>query len=288
MKAFNRRCIVTVGNLRIDSLSSLRVAGSVTKTLKPEPNKAEVSITNLTRQHHNITVDQRPTIDIPVQIECGYCPDSNDDLSGVGVIFLGQLRDAGTSKENGTDFITRLESGDGERSMRRARINVSIAKGTTTDSVLRQVALAIGVGKGNLDDAARKIRSAFSGSGNIFTSGTVLSGSATREMDRICRSLGLQWSVQGGKLQILERGKALAATAVKLGEANGLTKASIDGKGILDFACPLHADINPGRLIVVDSLSVRGQFKVEEVVHTFDTDRRSDGVWTTEGKAKRY
>ncbi len=275
MKAYNPQATVTVGTIRIPSSNSLRVAFTVSKNLKPEPNKARFDITNLTEEHIKQLQEE---VNPPCQLDTGYNGDTE-------TLFLGKLRTGDTLGR--PDSVTTLESGDGEQEMRTGRVNVSIAAGTNTDQVLKQVALAVGVGKGNLDDAARKIRSTFSGTGNLFTMGTVLSGSAASELTRITTSLGLEWSIQNGKLQILERKKSLEGTAIYLSLKTGLLgEPTVDPKGVMSCISIYQKDVFPGRLIILDSFRVKGQYRIEETEHSGDT--RGTEVWKIDIKGKRY
>ena len=274
-RAFDRRAVLTVDTIRIDT-DSLRFAFEVEKTGKPEPNKASVTIWNLSEPHWKQLQEMKAPA---VQIEAGY-------RDSTGVIFLGKLRTSGTVRE-GANLVTTLESGDGTE-LRTARVNLSIAKGTQTDQVLRSLASYLGVGKGNLDDAARTIRSAFSGTGNVFSAGTVLSGSAAREMTAICRSLGLEWSVQDGKLQIVERKKALLTTAIRLHKATGMIhEPTADNKGVITVQSLLQPDAFPGRACVIEGDRLQAQIRIDEVRHSGDS-RDPSAEWLTEIKGKRY
>lgn len=264
--------------MQIRSEASVRFRFTVEKTLKPEPNKAEIAICNLTT-FHQTQIDALGTV--PVQLDAGYS-------GATSTIFLGDLRSGFTTSE-GPDDWTLISSGDGEQQIRTSRINVSIAKGTNTDQVLKQVALAIGVGAGNLEDAARKIKSAFSGTGNLFSMGTVLSGSAYREMCSICNSLNLEWSIQDGKLQILEKGKALATQAIVLNKETGLLgEPTIDNKGVMSCTMLLQKDVFPGRIVLLQGERLRGQFRLEETTHKGDTRESGANSWCIEAKGKRY
>ncbi len=275
---YDRRAILTVGTMRVRSQDSLRFRFTVDKNLKPEPNKAEIVIFNL-NSFHQTQIDLLGTV--PVQLEAGYS-------NATSVIFLGDLRTGFTTSE-GPDDLTVIGSGDGEQAVRKSRVNISIAKGTNTDQVLKQIALALGVKPGNLDDAARKIRSAFSGTGNLFTMGTVLSGSAYREMCAICKSLNLEWSIQDGKLQILERGKALSTEAIVLNKDTGLYgEPTIDNKGIMSCTMAMQKDVFPGRIVLLQAERIKGQFRLEETSHKGDTREAGAGSWVIEAKGKRY
>jgi len=278
MRLFGRRALLKVNNVGIESRDSLRFSFTVSKNLKPEPNKGVFQVWNLTRDH---IAQMSVGTWLPVQFDAGY-------EEGMSTVFLGRCRSGGTTGPK-PDAITTFEAGDGEKEVKTSRVNVSIAKGTNTDQVLKQIALAVGVGAGNLDDAARKIRSAFSGTGNIFSMGTVLSGQAAAEMTNICNSLSLDWSIQNGKLQILERKRSLEGTAIYLGGPKGagmIGEPTIDPKGVLTVSTLLQPDVFPGRLLVLDATRLKGQYRIEETVHSGDT--RTDAPWQIEIQAKKY
>jgi hypothetical protein len=279
VKLWGRKSFLKVGTIGIPSDDSLRVAFTVAKNLKPDPDKASFQVWNLNEDHIN-EMNSAPYQ--PLQFDAGY-------EEKTSTIFLGKVRTGGTIRQD-ANLVTSFEAGDGEQEAKTSRVNVSIAKGTNTDQVLKQVALAVGVGKGNLDDAARKIRSAFSGTGNIFSMGTVLSGCARDELTHICNSLNLDWSIKGEKLQILEKGKALEGKAIFLGGLNGrgmIGEPTVDAKGVMTVSCFLQPDVFPGRLVVVDGKRVKGQYRIEETVHSGDTHSTS-AEWTIEIKGKKY
>lgn len=271
-RLFNRAYRIVIDTLEI---TDLRCVFQVDKDLTGKPNKASAAVYNLNPDHTK-AVSQMGAV--PVQIEAGY-------VEGTSVLFLGVLRTSGTKRE-GQDLITVVESGDGEAKLQRARINKSLPAGVTTDEVLRQVATSLGVNQGNLPQALRTIKTKFSGVGNVFSAGVVLSGSAVREMNSLCRSLDLEWSVQNGALQILERGKGLAKEAILLNAATGLIGApEIDGKGVLTCRSLMIPDAIPGRIALLYSEFVKGQFRIESTSHQGDTHGDN---WGVEIKGKRY
>jgi hypothetical protein len=114
-------------------------------------------------------------------------------------------------------------------------------------------------------------------------------------MTAICKSLDLEWSVQGGKLQILERGKALAGKAIFLtsGSSGGANSGligvpSVDNKGILTCQMLMQPDVYPGRLLVLASENIKGQFKITDTTHKGDTHGTDGGSWSVEVKASKY
>lgn len=256
-------------------IRDLRITFAIDRDAKPEPNKASINVYNLSEKNR-LTLGQLQTA--AVLLEAGY-------EDGYQTLFLGNLRTS-TTREEGPDLVTVIESGDGEVPFRTSRVALSLKKGATTDQALRDVAKALGVLEGNLNEAVTAIKSRFGGGGNVFPSGTVLTGSAAREMTNLTRSLGLTWSVQNGKLQIQERGKALASSAVLLSAATGMIGTpSIDQKGILTVTSLLNPEIFPGRLLVLDAERLKGNYLITECHDTGDTHGND---WHTEIKAERY
>lgn len=270
---FDRRARLTVDTIRIES-SALRFSFNVTKDLKGTPNKGTFRVWNLNPAHRAQLESLAPT-GVAVQLEAGY------KATGTSLVFLGNLRVCHTLREE-ADLVTTVESGDGEKAVGTSRVSVSFAKGASNQTVLKTVALAVGVAPGNIDDAASKL-----GGASVFANGTVAFGSAADEMTRICRSLDLEWSVQSGKLQVLPRGRALEGKAIRLSKDTGmLGEPSIDPKGVLSGQMLIQPDVCPGRLLVLEATRTKGQFRFEQTVHSGDT--RTEDPWQVAYQAKRY
>lgn len=281
---WNRAVRVVVDNILIES-GSLRVGFSVSKNLKSEPNKANIKLFNLSPSHRQ---QLEAKLDgVAVTIEAGYHPNP-DAAPETSRIFLGTLRTS-TSVREGADIVTGLESSDGQKQVSTSRISKSFARGTTTDAVFRDLAKGIGVGEGNLEKALGAIKSKFSGAGNVFPGGTVLYGSAAKEMSRICTSLDLEWSIQDGKLQIFERGKALEAKAIVLSKDSGMIDSpTVDNKGVLTIKTLMIPDVFPGRALVLKGERLEGQYRIEETTHAGDSSQTEAGEFSITIKAKRY
>lgn len=279
---FGRWARLTIDTIQITSApgrAALAFGFSVQKTLKPQPNKAEITIRNLNPDHR---MQLEKLGEVPVKIEAGY----GEEGEAASMLFLGNLRSAHTLRE-GPDLVTSIGSGDGEAKARSSRVSVSVAKNTPTESVFRQVALSVGVSPGNLDQAASLIASKF-GAGGLFPSGGAIFGNAHRELAALCRSADLDYTIHEGKLLFVERGKTLAGTAILLGgAANGglVGEPSVDSKGVLSCKMMMQPDVYPGRAIVLQGARVKGQFRIEETSHAGDT---MGGEWSIDVKGKRY
>lgn len=274
-----RVCNVTINKLK---LVGHRVAFSVEKTTLPEPNTASVQVWNLNPDQRASLEELRPKKDdkrgIPVLIEAGYKAD------GPAQIFLGDLRTVYSVKD-GPDWVTTLESGDGEKATQTARIGTSIGPKTPVDTALRAMVKALGVKPGNVEKTIQKLK--LGKTGKLFNQGVVLSGSVAQQLTTFARSADLEWSIQDGALQFVDRGKVLAGKAYKITPKTGLIGSpTVDNKGVLSCDMLMLSDLRPGSKIVVESSRVKGNYRVEKLNWRGDTHSQSD--WIVSIEAKRY
>lgn len=268
---FDRRAILTIDTLQITDLD---FTFTVKKDLKGKPNTADIKVWNLSEPHRNALEQMAAAT---VQLEAGYA-------GGTSVIFLGDLMTSSPSQYEGADIVSVVSSADGGKKHRSARIHVAHRKGATTRTILQSLVTALGVMPGNSAKSIAAIQA--SGVGDLFTLGTVLSGSAAQEMTRICRAVGWTWSIQNGALQMLQIGASLAGTAISVNQSTGMIGSpSIDKDGFLTCKSLIVPDVFPGRLMVLTSQRISGQFKIVETTHTGDRKGQS---WYVEIKAKRY
>ena len=259
---YGRTYLLTVDTIRFNGLD---ISFDIEKSTRHEPNKAKISIWNLTKDHRDqlegLSV-QRGQGRIRVELEAGY--QGNNSL-----IFRGDLRTAKTVRD-GADLITDLEGEDGGRAVLWSRVNRSFPAGTRVDQVVRACADAMGVGAGNTDEIVRGAQLVTGG--NTFPEGTVLEGAAADQLRRILRSLGLRYSVQNGALQILRRGEPLQATAVRLAPSTGLLgRPEVNADGTVSATTLMNPDIYPGRRAQFDTVDLAGAFRVERTKYQGDT-----------------
>lgn len=274
MKLWLRRATITIGTKQFTE--DLRFKFVVKKTLKPDPNTAEVQLWNLAPEMLRYFAENEA---LPVRIDAGY-------EEGMSTLFLGEMR-TGETERKGDDDVSTLFCGDSEKGLRTARVSKSFKPGTPPDAILKEVARALGVGEGNVSQAVARIKVA--GIAKAFSGGTVLLGSAAQEMSSVCTGMGLSWSVQDRKLQILELGKALADTAIEVAtipENTGVHDVAVDNKGKLTATLFMIQDVFPGRKMIVRSVHHQGQYIVQQTVATGDTS--DDGDWKIEVEGKRY
>ena len=276
-RLFDRRVDVTVDNIRFQNLDC---AFHVKKTLKPQPNTCELTIFNLSEEHIAQLENLRPkepqaTKGIGCRIEAGY-------VDATSQLWLGDLRTVLTTRE-GSDWVTRLESGDGEKAWKNARLHVSYGPGTPIETSLRAMVRSLGLGEGNLSKFVGQLKQ--NGTA-IWPAGKSFAGPVSRQLTAFAASAGLEVSIQDGALQFLDRGKALAGTAVRLAPETGLIGSpTVDNDGVLEAKCLMIPDIRCGGLVTIDARRVKGTYRIEEAEWAGDT---AGDEWSITIRGKRY
>jgi hypothetical protein len=219
---------------------------------------------------------KKATGGIPCKIVAGY----KDHTS---LIWLGDLRSI-NSERDGPDWVTKLESGDGEKAHKNARINVSYGAKTPIDTALRAMVRALGVGEGNLAKVAAQLK--LGGAGKLFSHGVVVSGNVAVKITDFARSADLEWSIQDGTIQFLNRGKALSTKAIVVSADTGMIGSpTVDNDGVLSVKLLMIPDIRPGTLLVVKAERIKGNYRIEKATWSGDT---FGSDWYVECEAKRY
>jgi hypothetical protein len=268
VRLFGRRWRVTIDTLEITDLD---IAFKVTRSLYSRAGTLELDVFNLSDDHRaqarrwrarEGTPPNQVTRRTRVRLEAGHA-------EGTSVIFQGNVRRVDTIREN-PDWITRVTAGDGEESLRSARGARSFGPDTSIRDVIRYCAEASGVGLGNLDDALAGAQ--FDRVGSILPGGAVVHGRVERQLHHLLRSVGLEWSIQDGVLQVLPRGGALARTAVLLSTDTGLIGSPEVGLNrVVTAKAIIQPDLTPGAQVQLKSAVVAGYYRVETAEYAGET-----------------
>lgn len=244
--------------LRVDAL---RVLFSVKKTLEKEPNTADVTIVNLGEDSRRKVELSRGGV---VRLTAGY--EGNEAL-----IFSGNVRFASSARE-GADWRTKIESGDGELAFSSAKFNATFSKNANARDVIKAAAAALGVGKGNLDKMIDSLPNP------THVRGFAASGRASDVLGQLLKSQGLNYSIQGGQLQVLKKGEPVEARAILLSANTGLIGSpevsapkEVGGKPTIKVKAYLQPQIRCGGLVEVRSNALRGQYLVTSLEHSGDS-----------------
>ncbi len=257
---FGRKVAVQVDKTLITGLD---ISFEIQKSLSPRtPNSAEVRVWNLNADHRKQLQELEK---VYVSLEAGY-------EQGTSLLFRGDLRDA-TSRREGTDWVTTITSGSGERG-RKKRVVKSFAPGASVRDVLSAVAKAMGVRLGNT--AVKTVNAQIRGTrASKFFNGYAIAGDAERELDRLALMCGLEWSIQDDELQFLDAGEPLQEHGIKLAPDTGLVGSPEPGnKGLTQVVCLMIPDLFPGRKIELQSEHVKGLYRIETSRHIGGTAER--------------
>ncbi len=271
----------------IAEVTALRIGFEVERSTSSIANIGEIRIWNLSPDTRGRLSEHPGT----ALLEAGYRGET-------GTIFLGDVAEV-SHERPGADWITTLSAGDGENSLKTARVALSVAPGTGYDKVLAILAEKVEVGIGNM--VKRVVKGGLRDGGMTgFINGAALSGPTHDEIGRIMKALGLEVSIQDGQFQVLGPGElAGSPTGFLLTPRTGLIgspqlgKAKKDQKkqptgappaerSILRARSLLNPALRPGGGVVVDSIQVDGIFRIERVTHTGDTH---EGGWYSDIEA---
>jgi hypothetical protein len=194
---------------------------------------------------------------------------------GVGLLYRGDPRTVRTAID-GPDVVTTITCGDGGRAYRTAKLSRSYAPGTTSSTVLADLAAAAGYGLDVLGTLSEI----------TYESGHVVAGRVTDAIDELVESAGASWSIQDGQLQILADGapSTEGSGAVLLAAGTGLIASpERRDKGIACKAL-LRPQLRPGRLFKVESRLISGWYRVSSIKHKAGS--RGD-PWESEIEARK-
>jgi hypothetical protein len=120
----------------------------------------------------------------------------------------------------------------------------------------------------------------------MFQKGVVLKGQASELMTSFCRSVGLEWSIQNGALQITDLNQPVAGQAVLLDSSHGLIGSpTVDTNGLLSCKTEMIPNLFPGTKLSLNATHVTGGFRVLNVETVGDT---SGNEWGHNIEAQRY
>ncbi len=253
MRLYDRQWALQIGGL---DLSDLDIAFKVARSVRREPNTAEIQIWNLSRTSR-ATVEAGGTL----VLRAGY--------EDPPVLFRGDSRAVETSRE-ADDWVTTIWARDGGRAYSEARIARAYAAGTACATPLRDALAEMEIGEGNLEEYTQAFR--LRNGAARFEDGYVAAGPCRRVVNDLVRAAGLRWSVQNGALQLMSRDQPLQSRSVVLSSDSGLIESPTwdergrltrGRRGILTAKALIQPGLDPGRKVFVDSEHVTGHFEID-------------------------
>lgn len=254
-------------SLQLDTLviTDLRITFKIEKDSKPEPNKATVSVYNL-NDESRAKVQKK---DAAIVLQAGY-PDT------IAQIFSGTVSKVANVRE-GADWITKIITGDGEKQYRTARVSESFNAGATIQEVAKKLIGKIGLKEGNAITELSK--GDFSRGLQDFANGKAVNGLGSKELGRLLKSVGYDYSIQDGALQILKPNQSSKLQTVELNSGTGLIGSpefGETGEGAkktvtLRATSLLNPKYVPGGKVHLQSQTKSGYFYITKVSHEGDS-----------------
>jgi hypothetical protein len=253
-----------VSGLGSSTLEGLRIAFDIEKTNEGVPNPAKIEVYNLSDKTRSILEDPGTR----VILSAGY-----KDL--FGVIFSGNIVRAKHKKKKklqktpvahryeGVDIVTEVEAADGGNKYRNAYTVRAFPPGTKVQDVIKDLATDFGM-PANIDYTSIPANAQYANGHSI--------GQETRHaLDDICRTHGLEWSIQNEVLQIISKDKTTKLGAILLNPKTGLIGSPVKTTSGCDFEALLQPSLAPGCQVKIESKFVNGMFKVRKVTHNGDS-----------------
>jgi hypothetical protein len=247
------------------TIENLNIGFTVERTLEKEPSTLDAAVFNLSADTRRLLKQDARLI---VTLEAGYGDDAH-------AIFVGDVRRV-SERSDLPDLVTDIEAGDGERGAKQwAR--KWFPKGTSVDSVFRYLAKTAGYGEGNISRGVQ-IREQ-NGLPARLESGLHVRGYALDELAELANSRGIDFSVQGGEVQMIEYGQAKEGVGVTLiSPKTGLigyptvdsVKVGTSNKteNIMTLNHRLLPNVFPGSPVDVVSKFVTGRYRVQRALYS--------------------
>lgn len=252
---------------QVTEITDLRMTFKVQKALTKDPNTCELKIYNLS-SHTRATL---PGTGAKVIIEAGY-------QGSLAQIFIGDARLIEHTKE-GSEWVTTLRCGDGERAKQWSRVATSFGVGTQVAEVIRTIGKATKLDTGNLANVAAGIPPS-----EQYTQGYVAYGNAVKELEKALALAGYELSIQDGVILALRPGESTTEEVIELSPETGLIgspemaagekkegKNKAAAKPVLKAKSLLQAGFRCGRRVLVKSREHNGLFRVVKLEHSGDT-----------------
>lgn len=259
---FQRAVRVSLGSLAIEDL---RVSFKVKHNATQSPNECELTVYNLGPASRGGLKSKGTRL----VLEAGY--------SGtLAQIFRGETTYI-DHKHEGPLWLSKVQCADGAAAL-ATPVRGSFKRGTPLHVVFDHIAEATGL---DVTGAAQLVRSTLT---EQFTKGYTAHGPATVELDKLLKGRGFTWSVQSGRLQLLQAGQATREGAVLLSPDTGLVGSPAHGSpdkikqtpARLTAKSLLQPGLRPGRKVRLEAAEVTGNFVCVAVEHEGDT---AGGAW---------
>jgi hypothetical protein len=222
----------------------LKITFEITQKDASTPNVARIGIYNLAKSSTSPAFYRGKT----VTVSAGY-------VSGPKyVLFKGQIMQSRNLRVDVTDTVLAILATDGSNPRNYAVVNQTLSKGHTHYDRFQACF-----------DAMKKIdpklmlgyvaQAALSPT--KFPRGAALFGNVKDHLRQICAATHTSWSIQNGKVQVLENKKALPGGAIVLNRDAGLVGLAVQTIQGIEGQCLLNGNIVVGCTVKIDERSIQ-------------------------------
>lgn len=217
-RQYLRACKLIVSTIDGDGLdlSELRITFKVSQADMQTPNSAQIRVWNLSPD----TSKQIEKEFTRVTLQAGYGEEA-------AIIFDGTIVQLRRGRQNATDTYLDISALDGDQAYNFAIVSSSLIKGSSRKDQYDVITAAMqkyGVESGQLPEA---------GLGDEANPrGKVLFGPAKDWMARLAETSSTTWSIQDGKVNVVEQGGYLPGEAVVMNSESGMIgipEQTVDG-----------------------------------------------------------
>lgn len=270
-RLFDRKFSLTIGEKEFSNFASaegaqrsLRVSFRVARTSATVSDSADISIYNLNQDSRTTQGDvARPG----VILAAGY----GDNIA---TLFQGKARLV-NSKRVGTDWITRLECGDGENERQTSRIQETFLKGTSIKEVFTRLANGLGVSVASAIKTVKAGTPLFGDGSDELQGDATFSGQVSTAIDDLLKSIGWEATIQNEKLVVTPRGQPTNEVVVLSPESGMIGSPEVGLLGRIKVTSLLQPQIKPLMRVRINSALVTGDYRVEKCEYTGDTHDQS-------------
>ncbi|QBZ70520.1 baseplate hub [Salmonella phage ZCSE2] len=244
-------------------ISNLRVTFDIQKGNAKHPNKATITVFNLTESNRYKLASGEWDY---VRLSVGY------GLTDVVYrqIFEGDITRT-NDQRNGMDIQTVLECADALKSYTNGFMSATLTKGSTHDDLVDMCLASmpkVDEGFICLDNNIKP-----------FMRARTMFGQTHQVLDQIAGANNATWSIQDNKLNIIPNNGYTDAEVIVLSVSSGMVGAPRGTDKGLEVTCNLNPTLSVGGLVQVNSMFTQydGQYKIDTV--RFRGDNKPKGPW---------
>jgi len=270
----NARLTLTTGSLPFSVpltttlvIEKLRISFNIVKDGDSGPNKAKISIYNLSESTYAL-LENTKALKIKVKLETGYAGDFE-------TLYIGDVIKS-VRKMVGPDRITTIELATGSNANKDVHFDKSYKAGTNKKTIIKDIVNKIKAEAGIAVKNLGEINNV------IAQNGISISGMAKDLLDTLLGDQGLEYSNQDDILEIVRPNGDIGESVISLSSDSGLLEIPAKRDEGIQFKALIQTGIKPGRLVEIKSNDVNGQYRIRKCKYKGDTH---DKDWFVESVA---